>query len=53
MVEHMAEVCFDKDGTTKDDFDYLFRKRNLPETRPQKCLSACMHEQFEIVSNFS
>lgn len=51
MVEQIAESCFGVDGTTKEDFDYLFRKRHLPETRPQKCLSACMHEQFETVSD--
>lgn len=49
MAEQMAESCFGKDGSTKADFDFLFRKRNMPDTRPQKCLSACMHEIFETV----
>lgn len=49
MAEQFAEACFGKDDSTKQDFDYMFRKKHLPETRPQKCLSACMHEQFETV----
>lgn len=49
MAEQFAEACFGKDDSTKQDFDFMFRKKHLPETRPQKCLSACMHEQFETV----
>ncbi|XP_063706548.1 general odorant-binding protein 28a-like [Culicoides brevitarsis] len=51
MLEQMTEPCFEKDGSTREDFNYMVRKRNLPSTKPQKCLSACMHENFETIKD--
>lgn len=49
MLEKFATPCFEKDDTTKDDFEHVFREGKDPETMPQKCLITCMQELVEII----
>lgn len=45
----MAEACMEKTGATEEDLTNMIEK-NLPTTKTAKCLSFCMMNQFNCVS---
>lgn len=51
MLEKFASLCYGQDGTTKEDFEFVFIQGKDPETMPQKCLITCMQEKVEIIKD--
>uniref|UniRef100_A0A182N543 Odorant-binding protein 13 n=1 Tax=Anopheles dirus TaxID=7168 RepID=A0A182N543_9DIPT len=47
MLRGLAAECKNKEGASDDDVEG-FVDDKMPETRTQKCLAACMQEQFAI-----
>lgn len=48
MMKGMAADCKEKEGATDADVDDMIAK-NMPSTKPAKCLTACMMDQFGVV----
>lgn len=48
---HAINTCKIKERTTDQGVEELFKKV-LPETRLEKCFTACWFERFEVVSSF-
>lgn len=50
MILGFVSGCQTKEGASDDDVERLFNK-TLPTTTEGKCLSACMMEEFGVVSH--
>lgn len=48
MLKGMAADCKEKEGATDEDVDGMINK-DIPTTKPAKCLNACMMDQFGVV----
>ncbi|XP_049284032.1 general odorant-binding protein 19d-like [Anopheles funestus] len=47
VIRGLAAECKTKEGATDDDVEGFVNDK-IPDTRTQKCLTACMQEQFGI-----
>lgn len=49
MIDKFLADCAAQEGAGADDIKYL-KDRNLPKTRGQMCISACVAENLGFVS---
>lgn len=49
MVDRFLADCAAQEGASADDIKYL-KERNLPTTKGQMCISACVGENLGFVS---
>lgn len=48
MINRVLADCGKREGASDADIEFL-KNRNLPESTPQKCLTACVGEDAEFV----
>lgn len=48
MINKVLADCGAREGASDSDIAFL-KARNLPESTPQKCLTACVGEDAELV----
>lgn len=49
MMDEFLLECAQKEGGTADDIKFI-KERNLPVTKQQDCMVACIGENFDMVS---
>lgn len=47
-MKKVLSDCGSREGASEADIEFI-RGRNLPESKPQKCLTACVGEDAEMV----